>query len=78
MICRMIKRTLAWLKRYLCDDINQLESKDTGHIYMTETELLDISSTEIRAIIQSGEQPRYMLPGGVWNYIRRHQLYLDS
>ena len=66
---------MDWLNRYLCADINQLDSADTGHIYITETELLDISSTSIREMIRAGEQPRYMLPGGVWNYIRRNELY---
>lgn len=66
---------LDWLNQYLSTDINQLDSADTGHIYITETELLDISSTAIRETIKAGEQPRYMLPGGVWNYIRRNRLY---
>ena len=72
------QQNLDWLKRYLCEDINQLDSKDTGHIYMAETELLDISSTQIRAMIGAGEQPKYMLPGVVWNYIRRNKLYLNE
>ena len=35
----------------------------------------DISSSAIRACIQAGEVPRYMLPGAVWAYIKRHGLY---
>lgn len=34
-----------------------------------------ISSTAIRACIEAGKSPRYMLPGAVWAYIKRHRLY---
>jgi len=26
-------------------------------------------------VIASGKQPRYMMPGAVWNYIQRNHLY---
>ena len=66
---------LGWLQRYLCEDVNQLEQKDAGCIFISETGMLDISSTRIRELIQAGEQPRFMLPGAVWNYIQRNKLY---
>ena len=69
--------TRDWLDNYLCTDIDALEERDFGHIFQTETEMLDISSSQIRAVIGNGEQPKYLLPGGVWNYIRRNQLYMD-
>lgn len=34
-----------------------------------------ISSSSIRDCIRVGESPRYMLPGSVWAYIKRHGLY---
>ncbi len=73
-LARETKNT-QWLSRYLCEDITQLEKKDYGHIFITETQMFDISSTQIRATLQAGQQPRYMLPGNVWNYIKRHHLY---
>lgn len=69
------QESLNWLNKYMCDDIKQLEESDFGHIYQTETDMLDISSTKIRAMVKSGEQPRYMMPGGIWNYIKRNKLY---
>lgn len=69
---------LQWLKRYLCDDKSLLENSNYGHIYITDTELIEVSSTQIRQTIKSGDQPRYLLPGGVWNYIRRNQLYVNA
>jgi nicotinate-nucleotide adenylyltransferase len=69
---------LKWLNRYLCDDKSLLEKSIYGHIYITDTELVEVSSTQIRQTIKSGEQPRYLVPGGVWNYIRRNQLYANA
>ena len=36
---------------------------------------LDISATAIRAALGAGASPRYLLPDGVLDYIRRHGLY---
>lgn len=67
-----------WLEQYLTDDLALLEKKSAGHIFVTATEMLDISSSQIRAVIASGEQPRYLLPGSVWNYIQRNHLYASQ
>ena len=72
------KEISAWLDKYLCADRQELESSDYGCIYQTETQMLDISSTQIRTMIHNGEQPKYLIPGGVWNYIKRNRLYMDS
>jgi len=68
----------TWLDQYLCEDFQELESTMYGHIYMTDIEMLDISSTEIREMIKKDEQPRFKMPGGIWNYIKRNQLYLND
>ncbi len=46
-----------------------------GRILIREASLIDISATSIRKLIAQGEAPRYLLPGPVWNYIRRYGLY---
>ncbi len=71
------REKLDWLEKYLCTDFDELETRDFGCIYRTETQMLDISSTRIRTMIGEGKQPKYMIPGGVWNYIKRNQLYMD-
>ncbi len=53
----------------------QLARGRSGGVLVCEVSLLDISATEIRACIAAGEQPRYLLPGAVWAYIRRNGLY---
>ena len=69
------ERVSEWLSDYISDDVSQLDKADYGHIYITDTETFDISSTQIREILQSGQQPQYLLPGSVWNYIKRNRLY---
>ena len=71
------EKKLNWLQRYLCKDKAQLEDKEAGCIFITDIEMVEVSSTQIRQTIESGEQPRFMLPGGVWNYIKRNHLYAD-
>lgn len=61
--------------KYSTDDINQLLTLPSGKILMSDLEQLDISSTMIRKTISDDEQPKYMLPGNVWNYILRNKLY---
>jgi len=57
------------------DNIKLLGDSPSGKIYMSDLEKIDISSTLIRKTISEGRQPKYMLPGNVWNYIRRNKLY---
>lgn len=70
-------KMLNWLKRYLCTEKQLLENSQHGYIYITDVEMIEVSSTQIRQTIESGEQPKYMLPGGVWNYIKRNRLYAN-
>lgn len=67
---------LNWLEPYLCDQFAILAGKDCGHIFITGTQMVDVSSTQIRACLQAGRQPEFLLPGAVWNYIKRHNLYV--
>lgn len=68
----------AWLGEYMVSDVNQFERQYPGAILVTDTQQFEVSSSNIRAMIQSGRQPRYMLPGGVWNYIKRNNLYTNA
>lgn len=70
--------TNPWFRTYMCADKNKLQEKQSGYIYMTDVELFDISSTQIRETVHAGDQPRFLLPGGVWNYIKRNHLYQEK
>ena len=56
-------------------DLRALAARPAGLVYFMPNRPLDISSTMIRAMIRRRREPRYLLPGAVWNYIRRHHLY---
>ena len=54
-------------------DALALSSRGLTHYF--DNTVVDASSTRIRALLNSGEQPAGLTPGAVWNYIRRHELY---
>ena len=53
----------------------ELTQKSSGGILLCEVTQVNISSTEVRACIRAGKQPRFLIPGPVWAYIRREGLY---
>ncbi len=46
-----------------------------GGILPCEVSQVNVSATAVRACIRAGEQPRFLIPGPVWAYIRREKLY---
>lgn len=64
-----------FLGQYLTEDIKNLQTRPAGQIYINELEKINISSSEIREMIAAGEQPKYVIPGVIWNYINRNKLY---
>ncbi len=60
---------------HVTNDIMDISGTLNGHIFLSDEEKIEISSTAIRQCISEGQQPRYLLPGNVWNYIRRNNLY---
>ena len=64
--------------KYHTKNINDLAKSSSGHMYLCEDEEIDISSTQIREIIKQGIQPKYLVPGTIWNYISRNKLYVNS
>lgn len=52
-----------------------LRSRPAGCIYFQEIIQLDISATRIRYLVRNGENPRYLLPDAVLEFIRRQGLY---
>ena len=48
------------------------------HIFLIRRAMLDVSSTEIRALSQRGRSIRFLVPGAVEAYIREHRLYVQE
>ncbi|MDX5299670.1 MAG: nicotinic acid mononucleotide adenylyltransferase, partial [Gammaproteobacteria bacterium] len=57
------------------EELSALRAQPAGWLVSAALPLLDISATDIRARVQSGLSPRYLLPDAVCSYIRQHRLY---
>ena len=58
-----------------CDDPSALARAPGGRILFQDVTQVEISSTQIRALIARGLSPRYLLPESVLELIRREGLY---
>jgi nicotinate-nucleotide adenylyltransferase len=56
-------------------DVNSLNDKAAGSIVLQAPRLLPISATEIRKQTSAGESAQFLVPDGVWHYIRKQNLY---
>lgn len=56
-------------------DSTAIAQQAAGAIVVLEQRLLPISATDIRAQIRTGNSPQFLVPDGVWKYIRRNGLY---
>ena len=56
---------------------DDLETAPAGRIHALAITALDISASRIRADLQRGASPRYLLPDAVLNYISTRKLYTE-
>ena len=63
--------------RRLADASGALRAS-AGSILTREITALDISATQIRAMLAQGSSPRYLVPDAVLEYIDHNHLYKDS
>ena len=66
-------RTL--LQTHQTHDTTQLSQHTHGLIAMHTVTALDISSSQIRNLVRSHQNPAYLCPESVISYIQAHQLY---
>ena len=59
----------------LTDKLAGLVSTGSGKLFFQPITQLDISATAIRAMIAKKQDPGFLLPAAVIEYIRQHQLY---
>lgn len=64
-----------YLQQYTTHDLHQLANTTHGYVYSLPVTALDISATAIRQQVSSGQNPRYLLPDAVLDYIRQEKLY---
>ncbi len=57
------------------DSAAGLHRRPTGGVFFLDAPMLSISSTDVRARLQGGEDVGQLLPSAVWTYIKEHQSY---
>lgn len=62
------------LQSYRADN-TAIAQQTAGAIVLLERRLLPISATDIRTQIRAGNSPQFLVPDGVWSYIRSNALY---
>jgi len=58
--------------------VRELQGFGAAEPVMLDMPAMEISSTEIRRRIACGKSARYLLPGGVLEYIKKERLYLEE
>jgi len=66
---------IDFFKKHRQTDISFLHEKSAGGIVLQPITPLDISAKMIRLQLQIGQNPRYLLPDSVCEYIKNNQLY---
>lgn len=66
-----------FLRQRLCAERDLVQQQTAGLLFFQSVTALDISATNIRALIAAGRNPKFLLPDAVISYIRHHQLYLS-
>ena len=64
-----------WLDQHRIDQ-NALLTSAAGGVMTLDQPVLDIASSDIRALLAAGRDPRFLLPDVVMEYIKRHQLFM--
>ncbi len=67
-----------WLAAQPSLPIDAVGSQPCGAVVSLELRQLDVSATEIRAMVAAGNSPRYLLPDVVWQDIRARGAYLNN
>lgn len=68
---------LPWIEAHTTKDVSALHQRENGHVFLADTELVTISSTQIRTSVKQnhvdGLEKWVFEP--VLNYIQQHELY---
>ncbi|MGZ5000135.1 MAG: nicotinate-nucleotide adenylyltransferase [Methylomonas sp.] len=64
-----------FFKARLAKNIDQLRQQRAGALYFQQITQLDISATAIRAMIARKQNPVFLLPDAVIEYIKQNKLY---
>ena len=65
----------TFLSAHYTENVEDLAEKSAGYIHMQAITAQDISATNIREKLSSGNSIKYLVPDNVLAYIQQHQLY---
>ncbi len=65
----------GFLSTKLVKDREDLKQDKLGGLFFQSVTQLDISATAIRLLIETGQNPSYLLPDVIINYIKKNKLY---
>ena len=68
----------SFLHKHQANNIQDLTTQIAGKIWLQDIPTLNISATQIRAIIATGKNPNYLLPTAVLDIINTRKLYSNS
>ncbi len=68
----------SWGDEFVACCQDELKHKSQGLIYFANSELVDISSTQIREKLKTGQSANAELPVDVINYIIENELYANT
>lgn len=63
------------LKQRKTDSLKLLHQQLSGSLFLQPITLLDISASEIRKQIKNGENPRFLVPDSVYDYVMTQSIY---
>ena len=63
------------LHDHYTENVSDLADENAGYIHMQKITALDITATNIRAQLEAGLSPRYLMPDNVLDYMKRNKLY---
>ena len=66
-----------FLEQRMVNSRDELKKHAVGKLYFQNVTQLDISASKIRVIFAEKQNPAYLLPNDVINYIQQHKLYQD-
>ena len=72
---KLAEELTVLLHSHYTENVSDLANENAGYIHMQKITALDITATNIRAQLEAGHSPRYLMPDNVLEYIRNNKLY---
>ncbi len=72
---KLAEELTVLLHNHYTENVSDLANENAGYIHMHKITALDITSTNIRAQLELGISPRYLMPDNVIAYIKNNKLY---